>query len=62
LLYLRQVKLKNNMEGLGDLVEVVAKGTGITKVVERVTKGKDCGCAARKQKLNKLVPFNLNKN
>ena len=50
------------MEGLGDLVEVVAKDTGITKVVERVSKGKNCGCAARKQKLNKLFPFNLNKN
>jgi len=49
------------MEGLGDLVEVVAKGTGVTKVVERVMNGKDCGCAARKQKLNKLVPFHLNK-
>ena len=50
------------MEGLGDLVEVVTKVTGITKVVERVTKGKDCGCTARKQKLNKLFPINLNKN
>jgi hypothetical protein len=50
------------MKGLGDLVEVVAKGTGVTKVVERVTKGKDCGCTARKQKLNKLFPFSLNKN
>lgn len=50
------------MEGLGDVVEVIAKSTGVTKIVERVTKGKDCGCTARKQKLNKLFPFHLNKN
>jgi hypothetical protein len=62
LLYLKLVKLKNNMEGLGDVVEVIAKSTGVTKIVERVTKGKDCGCNARKQKLNKLFPFHLNKN
>lgn len=49
------------MEGLGDLVEVVAKGTGIAKVVEYVAKGKDCGCNARKQKLNEVFPFNFTK-
>lgn len=50
------------MEGLGDVVEVIAKSTGVTKVVKLVTKGKDCGCSARKQKLNKLFPFSINKN
>jgi hypothetical protein len=49
------------MEGLGDLVEVVAKGTGITRVVEIVKKGKCGGCAARKKRLNELFPINLNK-
>jgi len=44
------------MRGIGDLVEEVTKRTGIKSLVEKVT-GKDCGCAARRDKLNKLVPF-----
>jgi len=44
------------MRGLGDLVEKVAEKTGIKKVVEKVA-GKDCGCAGRRDKLNKAVPF-----
>jgi hypothetical protein len=45
-----------SMQGLGDLVEEVTKRTGIKSLVEKVT-GKDCGCAGRRDKLNKLVPF-----
>ncbi len=46
--------------GLGDVVEAVTTVTGIKAVTETVSKafGKDCGCAGRKAKLNKLVPFN----
>ena len=46
------------MRGLGDLVHKVLEKTGVAKVVKRVTKGKDCGCAARRKTLNKVVPFN----
>ena len=44
------------MRGAGDLVERVAEKTGIKSLVEKVT-GKDCGCAGRRDKLNKLIPF-----
>lgn len=40
--------------GLGDIVEAVTEATGIKKAVEAITD--DCGCAARKEKLNKLFP------
>ena len=40
--------------GLGDLVESFTEATGIKKVVESITE--DCGCAARKEKLNKAFP------
>ena len=44
------------MRGAGDLVERVTEKTGIKSLVEKVT-GKDCGCAGRRDKLNKLIPF-----
>ena len=39
---------------LGDTIEKVTTATGIKKVVDTISKktGKDCGCAARKAKLN----------
>ena len=46
-------------KGLGDIVEAVTEATGIKAAVEAITD--DCGCAARKEKLNKLFPTrNLN--
>jgi len=41
-------------QGLGDTIEKITAATGIKKVVETVSKasGKECGCAARKEKLN----------
>lgn len=45
--------------GLGDVVEMVTKATGIkaaTEAVEKVT-GRKCGCDKRREALNKLVPF-----
>lgn len=41
-------------QGLGDTIEKVTAATGIKKAVEFVAKksGKDCGCGARKEKLN----------
>jgi len=40
--------------GLGSTIEKVTSATGIKKAVEAVSKasGKDCGCNARKEKLN----------
>jgi hypothetical protein len=45
--------------GAGDLVEKVARFTGIkaaVKAVERAT-GKPCGCAGRQAALNREIPF-----
>ena len=50
------------MEGLGDVVEKVISSTGISYVVKKVAGKKDCGCAARKAKLNELFPFKQQEN
>lgn len=52
---------------LGNAIELITESTGIKKVVEAISKktGKDCGCAARKAKLNNpdlLINKILNKN
>ena len=54
---------KNKSKGLGDTIEKITKVTGIKKVVEKVSEvtGKDCGCAERKDTLNRLFPYNYNK-
>lgn len=46
-------------KGLGDTIEKITEATGIKAVVEAVseTTGLDCGCEARKEKLNKLFPY-----
>jgi hypothetical protein len=45
-------------KGLGDDIEKFTKATGIKKVVDTFAEltGIDCGCDARKEKLNKLFP------
>jgi len=50
----------NKSKGLGDTIEKITKVTGIKKVVDIVNKttNKDCGCDKRKEKLNKLFPYN----
>ena len=49
-------------KGLGDTIEKITTATGIKKVVERVSKatGKDCGCGARKNSLNRMFPYQNN--
>jgi len=44
-------------KGLGDTIERVTTKTGIKKAVDYVSEktGIDCGCSARKNKLNKLI-------
>ena len=48
----------NASKGLGDDIEKITKATGIKKIVDAFADatGIDCGCEARKAKLNKLFP------
>lgn len=49
-------------KGLGDTVAAFTKATGLDKVAERVAKAagkEDCGCGRRREKLNRLVPYNI---
>lgn len=50
-------------KGLGDTIEKITTATGVKKVVETAAKavGKDCGCAKRKETLNRVFPYNQNK-
>jgi len=48
--------IKNQSKGFGDKVEKVFEKTGIKKIVEVFTDGKDCGCNERKEKLNDIFP------
>jgi hypothetical protein len=45
------------MQGLGDVVEHVAKVTGVAAAVKAYM-GDNCGCAARRDALNRVFPFN----
>ena len=47
------------MQGLGDLVEAVTTVTGVKKEVDTVSKvtGKPCGCAEKRDSLNRKYPF-----
>jgi hypothetical protein len=47
---------KNKAKGLGDTIEQITEATGIKTAVKAVF-GDDCGCEARKDKLNKLFPY-----
>ena len=59
--FVKKTKKANTMKskGLGDTVEKITKATGIKTMVDKVSKGLNipCGCAARRQALNKLVPY-----
>lgn len=49
---------KEEIRGLGDVIEVITKVTGIKAIVEKVSDvlGVDCGCDDRRDKLNNLLP------
>ena len=49
----------NKSKGLGDTIEKITTVTGIKKVAETISKvtGKDCGCKARREALNKAFPY-----
>jgi hypothetical protein len=46
-------------KGLGDTIEKLTTATGVKRIVDKISKatGKDCGCGARKEKLNKAMPY-----
>ena len=46
-------------KGLGDTIEKFTTATGVMRIVDKISKatGKDCGCGARKEKLNKAMPY-----
>ena len=44
------------MKGLGDTIEKITEATGIKRVVKKHIR--DCGCDKRKEKLNRLFPYN----
>jgi hypothetical protein len=46
-------------QGLGDSVAEFTHATGLDKLAEKYTEvtGKDCGCSARRDKLNQLFPY-----
>ena len=48
------------MEGAGDLIHKFTEKTGIKKIVDTVASstGADCGCGKRREKMNKMFPFN----
>ena len=53
------MKWKHKSRGLGDTVEKITTASGIKRVVNTVAKmtNSDCGCAKRKEALNRAVPY-----
>ena len=46
----------DKQKGLGDTVAAITKATGIQMLVKSIF-GPDCGCDARQEKLNNMVPY-----
>lgn len=42
-------------KGLGDTIEKITTATGIKAIADKIPGG--CGCAQRKETLNKLLPY-----
>lgn len=56
----KQKKVKiDSGKGLGDTIEQITAKTGIKKLVEVFSNGKDCGCKERKVALNKMFSYKL---
>ena len=47
---------KGPSRGLGDDVANALKKTGVEKVVNRLSGGKECGCGKRRAALNRVFP------
>ena len=52
-------KIMAKSKGLGDTIHKVTKATGIHSAVQKVSKaiGKPCGCAERRDSLNRKFPY-----
>lgn len=53
-------ELNQPSRGLGDTIAKITSATKIDKVADSIAKAvgaEDCGCAARRDALNKLVPY-----
>lgn len=48
-------------KGLGDTVAAITQATGIQALVKSLF-GENCGCDARQEALNKLVPYGKEEN
>ena len=48
-------------EGLGDTIAKITSATKLDKLAEKIAEvagAEDCGCQARKEKLNQMFPYN----
>ena len=56
------MKWNEPSRGLGDTIEKVTTATGIKKVVDKISQatGTDCGCAKKKDSLNRVFPYKRN--
>jgi hypothetical protein len=52
-------KVVKKSRGFGDTIEKFTTKTGIKAVVDKISEvtGVDCGCQARRDKLNELIPY-----
>ena len=59
------MKLNEKSKGFGDTIAKFTEVTGIAKVVDAVAGAlgiEDCGCQARQEMLNNLIPYQNNNN
>lgn len=58
------MKLNEQSKGLGDTIEKIATVTGVKKMVDTVSSviKKDCGCAKRRDALNRVFPYKKTDN
>lgn len=58
------MKLSEQSKGLGDTIEKIATVTGVKKMVDTVSSviKKDCGCAKRRDALNRVFPYKKTDN
>ena len=55
---IKEEQINNEVKGVGDVVEIITKVTGIQSAV-KVFFGEDCGCGKRQDELNKELPFGV---
>jgi transketolase C-terminal domain/subunit len=50
------LEAKESINGLGDVIAKITEVTGIAAAVKAIV-GDDCGCAARRERLNQMYDF-----